>query len=93
VVRFGSIPTAIPGIHFSSLMPRCAAIADKLNVVWSMKTKQPEHFQAISLAQRGGPERAGFVRPTLGSAISAAMGQLDSKIPNFVLLDPDPGRQ
>ena len=42
---FGSIPTKIPGIHFSSLMPRCASIADKLNVVRSMKTAQPEHFR------------------------------------------------
>lgn len=88
---FGSIPTAIPGVHFSSLMPQCAKIADKLNVVRSMKTSQPEHLQAINLLQRGSPERAGFTRPTLGSAISAAIGRLDSPIPNFVLLDPIPG--
>jgi len=88
---FGSIPTKIPGIHFSSLMPQCARIADKLNVVRSMKTTQSEHFQAISLLQRGNPERAGFTRPTLGSALSQAMGQFDSPIPNFVLLDPIPG--
>lgn len=88
---FGSIPTAIPGVHFSSLMPRCARMADKLNVVRSMKTTQPEHLQAINLLQRGAPERAGFTRPTLGSAISAAMGQCDAAVPNFVLLDPIPG--
>ncbi|MCB1095505.1 MAG: DUF1501 domain-containing protein [Verrucomicrobiae bacterium] len=88
---FGSIPTKIPGIHFSSLMPRCASIADKLNIVRSMKTAQTEHFQAITLLQRGNPERAGFTRPTLGSALSQAIGQLDSPIPNFVFLDPIPG--
>src|SRR5204862_7802577 len=78
-------------IHFSSLMPRCAGMADKLNVIRSMKTAQPEHFLAISIAQRGNPERAGFTRPTLGSALSQALGQLDSPIPNFILLDPIPG--
>src|SRR5437879_5887657 len=88
---FGSIPTKIPGVHFSSLMPRCASIADKLNVVRSMKTAQPEHFLAISLLQRGNPERAGFTRPTLGSVLSQAIGQLDSAIPNFVFIDPIPG--
>ena len=88
---FGSIPTRIPGIHFSSLMPRCASIADRLNIVRSMKTAQPEHFQAINLLQRGNPERAGFTRPTLGSALSQALGQLDSPIPNFVFIDPIPG--
>jgi len=88
---FGSIPTRIPGVHFSSLMPHCAGIADRLNIVRSMKTAQPEHLQAINLLQRGNPERAGFTRPTLGSAISHALGQLDSPIPNFVFIDPIPG--
>ncbi len=88
---FGSIPTRVPGVHFSSLMPKCASIADKLNVVRSMKTTQTEHLQAINLLQRGSPDRAGFTRPTLGSSLSQAMGQLDSPLPNFIFLDPIPG--
>jgi len=88
---FGSIPTRLPGIHFSSLMPQCAQIADRLNIVRNMKTAQPEHFQAIGLLQRGNPDRAGFTRPTLGSVLSHAVGQLDQPIPNFILLDPIPG--
>ncbi|HTI68809.1 MAG TPA: DUF1501 domain-containing protein, partial [Candidatus Limnocylindria bacterium] len=87
----GSIPTAIPGVHFSSLMPHCAGMADRLNIVRSMKTAQPEHFQAITLLQRGNPERAGFTRPTLGCVLSQAIGQLDSPIPNFIFIDPIPG--
>ncbi len=88
---FRSIPTKIPGVHFSSLMPQCASIANKLNVVRSMKTAQTEHLQAINLLQRGNPERAGFTRPALGSVCSQTLGQLDSPIPNFILLDPIPG--
>jgi len=87
---FGSISTSIPGVHFSSLMPRCATIAHQLNIVRCMHTKQPEHFQAINLITRGNPDRAGFTRPTLGASISAAVGQLDIKLPNFILLDPNP---
>ena len=88
---FGSVPTAIPGIHFSELMPLCAGMADRLNIVRSMKTTQPEHLQAITLLQRGNPERAGFTRPALGSVLSQALGQLDAPIPNFIFLDPIPG--
>jgi len=88
---FGSMPTALPGVHFSSLMPQCAGIADRLNIVRSMKTTQPEHLQAITLLQRGNPERAGFTRPALGSVLSQAMGQLDAAIPNFIFIDPIPG--
>ncbi|MFM7166143.1 MAG: DUF1501 domain-containing protein [Planctomycetaceae bacterium] len=88
---FGSISTSLPGVHFSSLMPQCAGIADRLNVVRSMKTAQTEHLQAITLLQQGNPDRAGFTRPTLGSAISQAVGQLDSRLPNFIFIDPVPG--
>lgn len=87
---FGSIPTSIPGVHFSSLMPRCAGIAHQLNVVRCMHTKQSEHLQGINLLTRGNPDRAGFTRPTLGSAVSAALGRLDTKLPSFILLDPNP---
>lgn len=87
---FGSIPTSIPGIHFSSLMPRCAGIAHQLNIIRCMHTAQTEHLQAINLLTRGNPDRAGFTRPTLGAAVSAALGHLDTRIPNFVLLDPNP---
>ena len=87
---FGSRPTSIPGVHFSSLMPRCAGIAHHLNIVRCMHTKQTEHLQAINLLTRGNPDRAGFTRPTLGAAVSAALGQLETSLPNFVLLDPNP---
>ena len=88
---FGSIETRLPGVHFSSLMPKCAEIADRLNIVRSMKTAQTEHLQAITLLQQGNPDRAGFTRPTLGSALSQAVGQLDTKLPNFIFIDPVPG--
>src|SRR4029077_15739923 len=83
---FGSIPTAMPGVHFSSLMPQCAKISDRLNIVRSMRTKQTEHLQAIKLLTRGNPDRAGFTRPTLGATVSAAIGNLDTALPNFILL-------
>jgi hypothetical protein len=88
---FRSIPTKIPGVHFSELMPQCASIADKLAIVRSMKTKPSEHFQAIDLLNRGAEPREPFVRPTLGSVLAEQLGHLDNPIPNFVLLDPAPG--
>ncbi|MEW6156121.1 MAG: DUF1501 domain-containing protein [Verrucomicrobiota bacterium] len=87
---FRSIPTKLPGIHFSELMPKCASIADKLAVVRSMKTNQSEHFQGIDLLNRGAAPRPPFIRPTLGSVLAQQLGQLDSPIPNFILLDPCP---
>ena len=87
---FGSQSTTLPGVKFSQLMPQCSTIADRLTVVRSMKTDQSEHFQGISLLNRGDNPRPPFVRPTLGSVLGQQLGQLDSAIPNFVLLDPCP---
>jgi Protein of unknown function (DUF1501) len=71
-------------------MPRCAGIAHRLNVVRCMHTKQSEHLQAINLLTRGNPDRAGFTRPTLGAAVSAALERMETRVPNFILLDPNP---
>ncbi|MFN3652011.1 MAG: DUF1501 domain-containing protein [Armatimonadota bacterium] len=87
---FGSIPTNLPGVHVSELMPRCARMMDKLAVIRSMKTSQSEHLQAIDLLNRGDGPRPPFIRPTLGSVLGQQLGQLDSPIPSFVLLDPCP---
>ncbi len=87
---FKSIPTRLPGVHFSELMPRCAGIADKMAIIRSMKTKPNEHFQGIDLLNRGAEPREPFVRPTLGSVLGQQLGHLDNPIPNFILLDPCP---
>jgi hypothetical protein len=87
---FRSIPTRLPGVHVGELMPKCASIADRLAVIRSMKTTESEHLQGINLLNRGAGPRPPFVRPVLGSVLAQQLGQLDSAIPNFVLLDPCP---
>ncbi|MGB7343463.1 MAG: DUF1501 domain-containing protein [Pirellulaceae bacterium] len=87
---FGVIPTNIPGVRISSLMPQCAGIMDKLAVIRSMSTEPSEHFQGIDVLTRGDKPRQPFVRPILGSVIAEQLGQLDSPVPQFILLDPCP---
>ena len=87
---FGSIPTNLPGVHISSLMPKCAGIMDKLTVIRSMSTEPNEHLQAIDMLTRGEGPRPPFTRPILGSVLAEQLGQVDSPVPQFVLLDPCP---
>lgn len=87
---FRAIPTKLPGVQFSELMSKCATIADKLAIIRNMKTDQNEHLQGINLLTRGSGARPPFIRPTLGSVLAQQLGQLDSPIPNFILLDPCP---
>lgn len=87
---FGAISTKLPGIQISELMPQCSTILDKLAVIRSMKTEPSEHFQGIDVLTRGDKPRPPFTRPILGSVIAEQLGQLDSPVPQFVLLDPCP---
>lgn len=87
---FAAISTSIPGIQISQLMPRCATMMDKLAVIRSMKTEPNEHFQGIDALTRGDQPRPPFIRPILGSVVAQQLGQLDSPVPQFVLLDPCP---
>jgi hypothetical protein len=87
---FTSIPTALPGVHFSELMPHTATIADKLAIIRSMQTEPSEHFEGIDVLTRGDEPRRPFTRPILGSVIAQQFGDLDNPVPDFVLLDPCP---
>ena len=87
---FHAISTDLPGVQISSLMPRCATIMEKLAVIRSMKTEPGEHLQGIDVLTRGDKPRPPFTRPILGSVIAQQLGQLDSPVPQFVLLDPCP---
>ena len=55
-----------------------------------MITGASEHFQGIDALTRGDTPRPPFTRPILGSVIAKQLGQLDSPVPQFVLLDPCP---
>jgi len=87
---FGAIDTSIAGVQISSLMPQCATMMDKLAVIRSMKTEPTEHFQGIDVLTRGDAPRPPFTRPLLGSVVAEQLGQLDSPVPQFILLDPCP---
>lgn len=51
--EFDSIGTAIPGVRFSELFPRCARLADRLAIVRSMAHGNTNHVQACLPAMTG----------------------------------------
>ncbi|MEM7478804.1 MAG: DUF1501 domain-containing protein [Planctomycetota bacterium] len=71
---FGSIPSCLPGVHVSELMPQCSQILDKLAIIRSMSTKPSEHFQGIDALTRGHEPRPPFQRPILGSVLAQQLG-------------------
>ncbi|HZT82259.1 MAG TPA: DUF1501 domain-containing protein [Gemmataceae bacterium] len=98
---FRAIPTAVPGIHISELMPKTAQLMKQVAVVRSLDTKIGEHGQAAVLMQRGRRPEGEVVYPDLGAVVAKELAQRDSQVPDFVSMymategqrwgRPDPG--
>jgi hypothetical protein len=96
---FKSIPTAVPGLHISELMPKIGQMMDQIAVVRSLDTKIADHGQATSLMETGRRKEPAIQHPELGAVVAKELGERDSAVPNYVSLylateghrRPDPG--
>jgi len=88
---FRAIPTSVPGVHISELMPRCAKQMHRLSLVRSLCTKDNSHSAGVARIQRGDPKNRGVVYPFFGSAVAKLMGPTQSKLPPYVWIKPGSG--
>ena len=88
---FRSIPTSIPGIHLSELMPRTASIMHKLALDRGVSTFDNSHSAGVPRINRGDPKDRGVVYPYFGSAVANLMGPGDSGLPPYVWVKPGSG--
>ena len=82
--EFKPIPTCLPGVQVCELLPKTAAIMDKLAVIRSLVGQLDEHssFQSMTGFPMGISQREG--RPHFGSVISRVQGPVDPVVPPFV---------
>src|SRR5579871_4030115 len=66
---FRAIPTSVPGIHVSELLPRTARQMGHLALIRGMCTRDENHSTGVPLVQRGDPKNRGVTYPYLGSAV------------------------
>ena len=88
---FRSIPTTLPGIHVSELMPKLSRQMKRLAVVRSMKTEDANHSSGVPKILRGQPRNRGVTYPYLGSAVAKLMGPTESGLPPYVWVKPGNG--
>lgn len=88
---FRSIPTTLPGIHVSELMPYTARQMQHLAVVRSMCTKDENHSTGVPRILRGDPKNRGVTYPYMGAAMAHLKGQPDSELPNYIWVKPGSG--
>ncbi|HEY7423685.1 MAG TPA: DUF1501 domain-containing protein [Gemmataceae bacterium] len=88
---FRAIPTTVPGVHLSELLPRSARVMHHLALVRSLCTKDNSHSAGVARIQRGDPKNRGVVYPYFGSAVAKLLGPGDSGLPPYVWIKPGNG--
>ena len=81
---FRSIPTAVPGIEISELMPKMAQRMEQTCIIRSLNTKNGDHSGGARLMMHGRRDDASVRYPDLGAVLARELGQANSKVPDYV---------
>jgi hypothetical protein len=81
---FRSIPTAVPGIHISELMPQMAKRIKHTCIVRSLNTRNGDHGSAAQTMMRGRRDEPNLKYPDLGAVLARELGRTDSQVPDYV---------
>lgn len=82
---FKAIPTAVPGVHFSELLPRLAKTFPRFSVIRSMYSKEAIHEKAKQYIFSGSRPNNAFKHPVFGSVIAKERGAANG-LPPFVVI-------
>jgi hypothetical protein len=81
---FTSIPTSVPGVHLSELMPRMAERLQHICLIRSLNTKNADHGAAAELMMRGRSDEASLKYPDMGAILARELARADTKVPDYV---------
>lgn len=81
---FRSIATAVPGYRIGELMPKTAAMMDRIAVVRSLNTQFSEHEQAADLISIGRPKEAAIEYPEIGVVLGRELALRESELPDYI---------
>ncbi|MGE0608122.1 MAG: DUF1501 domain-containing protein [Pirellulales bacterium] len=93
--EFGIIPTNVPGIQLSDMLPKTASIMDKWSIVRSLHHPDAGHSTGDQLCFTGyppGPKADENIHPSIGSVTAKQLGHLNPSLPAYVMIPKmDPG--
>ncbi len=87
--EFGTMPTKVPGITLTDMLPMCAQVMDKWSIVRSLYHGDAGHSTGDQICFTGypsGPNPDENVYPSCGSIVSRQLGHLDPRLPAYVMI-------
>lgn len=87
--EFGTIPTNVPGINLTDMLPKTAQIMDKWSIVRSLHHHDAGHSTGDQICFTGynsGPNADENVQPSCGSIVAEQLGHLNPTLPTYVMI-------
>lgn len=81
---FRVIPTSVPGIHISELMPQMAKRLKHTCIIRALNTRIADHGGGAKLMMRGRRDEPSLKYPDLGAVLARELGRADSQVPDYV---------
>src|SRR5262249_36342316 len=81
---FRAIPTNVPGIYISELMPKMAQRMQHTCIIRSLNTKNGDHAGGARLMMLGRRDEPNLRYPDLGAVLAKELGRADSQVPDYV---------
>lgn len=88
---FRAIPTSVPGIHISELLPKTAEQMHHLALVRSINTKENDHGKGSFMMQTGRAQMPGVDYPKIGAVAAKALADDQSSLPGHIQITPGGG--
>ncbi len=88
---FRAIPTSVPGVHLSELLPRTAQQMHLMSIVRSVNTKENDHGKGQYMMETGRAQMGAGEYPHLGAVMAKALSAEDSPLPGHVHVSPGGG--
>lgn len=85
---FRAIPTSVPGVHISELLPETAKQMHHLALVRSINTKENDHGKGRYFMLHGRRQMPGMDFPTLGAVSARALSPDGNGLPGHVIVTP-----
>ncbi len=86
---FRAIPTSVPGLHISELLPKTAKVMHHLALVRSLNTNLPDHGKGTYLMNTGRRQTPAMEYPVLGAVVAKALDTGGaSALPGHIIISP-----
>lgn len=88
---FRAIPTSVPGIHISELLPKTAEQMHHLALVRSINTAENDHGKGAFMMMTGRAQVPGVDYPRLGAVAAKTLADEANSLPGHIQITPGGG--